>query len=233
MKRRRVSAIIPAYNEADRVGETIRNSLSFADEVIVVDDGSQDATAKVAREAGAKVISLKRNLGKGYAVYAGFLSSRGDIILLLDADLGATAKEAIHLLSPIEKGEADMTIGVIPSGRGGFGLVLGLSRWGIKLLTGVRFSAPISGQRALRREVLESFPWEQGFGLETALTIYALRQGYRLKEVPVMMEHRRTRRDWRGFLHREKQFVHILSALIKSFLRRPFPPRSHKGKIPL
>jgi len=218
LEKETVSAIIPAYNEDDRVGETVKNTLPLVDEVIVVDDGSKDTTATEAEKAGARVVRLGRNVGKGYAVYAGFLLSKGEIILLLDADLGATAREAVNLLMPVRRGEVDMTIGVIPFRKGGFGFVLGLSRWGIRLLTGETFQAPIGGQRAMRREILESFSWERGFGLETALTIHALKQGFRLKEVPVMMEHRRTKRDWKGFLHRGRQFIHILTALFRSFL---------------
>ncbi|MBC7328543.1 glycosyltransferase family 2 protein [bacterium] len=217
--RPKISAIIPAYNEADRIGDTVKHTLPFADEVIVVDDGSQDDTFLKAKAAGGKTIKLKKNMGKGFAVLSGFILSKGDIILFLDADIGSTAIEGKKLLQPILRGEADMTIGVLPFGKGGFGFVLGLSRLGIMMLTGRKLEAPISGQRALRREVLSNFPWERGFGLETVLTIHAIRNGFKVKEVPIKMEHRRTKKDLRGFIHRGRQFFSILIGLTKCLLR--------------
>ena len=220
MNKERISIIIPAYNEADRIGETVRSVLPFADELIVVDDGSEDETSIEARKEGAKVVRLSRNMGKGWAVRAGFLISKGNILLLLDADLGSSAIEAISLVPPVLKGEADMTIADLPKRRGGFGFVLALSRFGVRLFTGRDMNSPISGQRAMRREILEGFPWEGRFGFETALTIYALRKGYRVKEIPLNITHRRTGWSWRGFIHRGKQFVHILFALFKILIRR-------------
>lgn len=216
----RVSIIIPAYNEADRIRETVRSVLPFAKELIVVDDGSEDETAMEARKAGAKVFRLSRNRGKGWALRAGFLLSRGEILLLLDADLGSSAIKALTLIPPVLKGEADMTIADLPKRRGGLGLVLALSRFGVRLFTGRDLNSPISGQRAMRREILEGFPWEGRFGFETALTIYALRKGYRVKEIPLNITHRRTGWSWRGFIHRGKQFIHILFALFKILIKR-------------
>jgi glycosyltransferase involved in cell wall biosynthesis len=216
----KVSIIIPAYNEVDRIGETVRSVLPFSKDIIVIDDGSKDGTASEARKEGVKVVRLSRNMGKGWAVKAGFLLSRGEILLILDADLGSSARKALSLVPPVLKGEADMTIADLPKRRGGFGFVLALSRFGVKLLTGRDMKSPISGQRALRREVLEGFPWERRFGFETALTIYALRKGYRVKEIPLNITHRRTGWSWKGFIHRGKQFIHILFALLKILIRR-------------
>jgi len=220
LKKVKVSIIIPAYNEADKIGETVRSVLPHADELIVIDDGSKDETPSKAREAGARVFRLSKNMGKGLAVRAGFLLSRGEILLIIDADLGSYARKTLSLLPPVIKGEADMTIADLPKRRGGFGFVLALSRFGVRLLTGRDMKSPISGQRAMKREVLEGFPWERRFGFETALTIYALRKGYRVKEIPLKIEHRRTGWSWRGFLHRGKQFLHILVALLKISFRK-------------
>lgn len=218
----RVSTIIPAYNEEGRIGRTVRSVLPFSDEVIVVDDGSRDATFREAKEAGAKTVKLPRNLGKGTAVKIGFGESRGDIILLLDADLEDTAGEARKLLEPVLRGEADMTIGVLPMKKGGFGIVQGLAYWGLRMLTLGKFplKLPLSGQRAVKREVLEGFRWERGFGLEISLTVQALRRGFRVREIVVNMKHRRTGRDIRGFLHRGKQCIHIAIAILKLLFMR-------------
>lgn len=211
----RIAALIPAYNEADIIVETVKavRSICGVDEIIVIDDGSTDDTSKVASDAGASVIRLEKNSGKGTALNAGLAQTDADIILMLDADLGASAVEAERLLEPVIRGEADMSIAVIktPSKhRGGFGCVMKLARWAVRHYGGSEISAPLSGQRAVRREVLEKAGgFAPGFGVETALTIKALRHGYRLVEIPVAITHRYTGRDIRGFVHRFKQFVDV------------------------
>ena len=216
-----VSAIIPAHDEEERLGETLRAlaTVNGIDQVIVVDDGSTDATAVVAEAAGADVMKLERRRGKGAAMNAGAAASSGDILLFLDADLGQSATEASKLIPPVVEGEADMAIAGFrkSSGKGGgFGLAVGLASSGIRALTGRRMDSPLSGQRALKKEV-----WERvggiapGFGAEVALTIDALRAGFRVVEVPTEMTHRLTGRDWRGIRHRAIQFAHIFQALAR------------------
>jgi len=213
------SAIIPAHNEQDWVGATVRavGTLPEIDEILVVDDGSTDSTSVHAEEAGARIIRTKVNRGKGAALMEGIRAARGDILLLLDADLGESATEARRLLAPVLSGEADMAIATFPSmpGKGGgFGLVVRLARWGIYRATGKRMLAPLSGQRALRRSV-----WERigrcapGFGVEVGLTIDALRAGFRVIEVPTNMTHRVTGWEWKSIWHRAKQFWAVVWAL--------------------
>jgi glycosyltransferase involved in cell wall biosynthesis len=162
------------------------------------------------------VIRLERNSGKGRALTEGLKEATGDVLLFLDADLGETAKEAAHLLPPILNGEADMTIAVLPrpTQRGGMGLVLRAAHDGIKQATGRSFGAPLSGQRALTRELTNRIGCiEEKFGVEVALTIDALRCGARVLEVPVAFRHRETGRDLRGFLHRWKQYRDVKRAV--------------------
>ncbi|MDI3281146.1 MAG: glycosyltransferase family 2 protein, partial [Bacillota bacterium] len=148
-----MTVLIPARNEAGRIGETVRavREVGPAWEVIVIDDCSRDATAAQAREAGARVLSLPRHLGKGGALNHGLAESRGEIILLLDADLGRSAAQCTLLLQPVLDGRLDMAIARFPPPRrrGGFGLVKGLARWGIRLLAGLEMASPLSGQRAV------------------------------------------------------------------------------------
>ena len=235
-----VSAIIPAHNEADIISDTVRAALSIpgVDQVIVVDDASTDGTGDAARSAGAhKVLTLEHNLGKGGALNEGWRHSEGDILLLLDADLGASASEASNLLNPVLDGSADMTIAVfgrvqppesLESDEGtklgaksrGLGMVVRVARWGIKAMTGQRFETPLSGQRALKREIIEkSGGFASKFGVEVNLTIDALRMGYRVSEVPVAMVHRPSGRDIRGILHRGRQFLDVLRVLCIKALR--------------
>ncbi|MDA8097262.1 MAG: glycosyltransferase family 2 protein [Clostridia bacterium] len=220
----RVSIVIPAYNEADTIKATVRAALSIpeVDEVLVVDDHSGDGTAEAARAAGARVFSLPRNSGKGAALNYGIRQAIGEVVVLLDADLGVSAAQARKLVLPILAGEADVSIARFPRARrkGGFGLVKGLARNGIRYFTGLEMQSPISGQRALRREALEKLvPLAGGYGVEVGMTVDAARFGYRLIEVPVEMTHKETGRDVRGFLHRGRQFRDIAFTLLKCYVK--------------
>lgn len=214
-----VSAIIPAFNEEKTIASTVEALLSIEGihEVIVIDDGSTDKTAQVARQVGAITFQLAENCGKGQALEVGSAVSRGEILLLVDADLGHTAKEAVLLLKPVVTGEADMAVAIFPvtGERGGFGLVEGLARWAIGRSGGPRPVQPLSGQRALKREVWRELGFSTGFGVETALSMGVHRCGYRMVEIPTAMSHRKTTRDWRGIVHRGQQFAHVLLAVIR------------------
>ena len=227
-----VSVVIPAFNEAERIGDTVRAvraalvgmALNTRSEVIVVDDGSADGTAEAAEAAGgARVIRMDRNRGKGAALTAGLAAARGEVLLMLDADLGASAGECARLLSPVLAGEADMTLARFPAGTGGggFGLVLRLARWGIRRLTGRTMGAPLSGQRCLTRAAFAAArPLAPGFGVEVALTIDVLRADFRVLEVPTQMDHRVTGDDPAGRRHRARQLRDVARALLPRLLPR-------------
>lgn len=214
----RVSVVIPAHNEALRISDTIKGikAIPEVSEVIVVDDASSDSTAKLAEKAGARVIKLSSNLGKGGALNTGVAEATGDIVALLDADLGSSSAEARSLILPVLEDRADMTIARFPRARkkGGFGLVKNLARCGIKYFSGLESQAPLSGQRVMTRDVLKAvLPFASGYGVEVALTIKVAREGFRVLEVPTQMSHAETGRDLRGFMHRGKQFVHVARVL--------------------
>lgn len=217
----RVVVLIPAYNEADLIGATVEAALAMPGiaEVVVVDDGSADGTEDIAAQAGARVVQMDVNSGKGAALNAGVEHSEADVFLMIDADLGETAAETHKLLEPILADQADLSIAIMkaPDGhKGGFGFVMKLSRWAIRRLGGSVVTAPISGQRAFRKELIESIGgFEHGFGVETAMTIDAMRKGYRVVEVPLPLTHRVSGRNWAGFRHRGKQFWDILKVVRK------------------
>ena len=211
-------ALVPAKDRADSIVATVAAlaALDSVDRVVVVDDGSTDATATLAAAAGAQVVRLTTNRGKGHAVARGVeAAGDADVYLLIDADLGDTAGLAASLLGPVLAGEADMTVAVLPSAgaKGGFGSVRRLAAEGIRRATGFTPRAPLSGQRAVRGELLRSLVPAERFGLETALTIDALRAGARVVEVDVPMNHRHTGRRIAGFRHRGNQGLDILRAL--------------------
>jgi len=222
-----VVALIPAHDEAARIADTVQatRSVDTIDRVVVIDDASTDGTGDVAREAGAEVLALDVNRGKGGALQAGLdaVADTADVIVLLDGDLGATAAQAGLLLQPVLDGSADMTIATLPrpAGSGGFGLVKALARTGIKALSGYEATAPLSGQRALSREAWQTAtPFARGYGVEVALTVKAAKAGLRIMEVPTSMGHAATGRDVAGFMHRGRQFVHVAAALVRLAMRR-------------
>ena len=222
-----VAAIVPARNEATRIGNTVRALRAVADvtEIIVVDDASRDATADRAKEAGAAVLRLPRRVGKGGALRAGLAKTNAPVVLFIDGDLGSTAAIAHELLEPILNGDADLTIAAPPAtGASGFGLVEGLSRRGIRALTGNVMNRPLSGQRALRRDVLARARIAPRFGVETAMTIDALRAGFRVVEIPLAFEHARTGRDAAGFAHRARQGTDVLLVLLSRLRPRAARP---------
>lgn len=221
-----VAVVIPAYNEADRVGATVAAAATLpeCDVITVVDDGSRDATARVAEQAGASVLRHARNRGKAAAMETGAEAVRlldqrdgtSRLLLFLDADLGETAAQAGPLITPVAAGEADMTIAAFAARvkLGGHGFVVRLSAAGIRRATGWTPIQPLNGQRCLSREAFDAArPLAHGFGAETAMTIDLKRKGLRISEVEVPLAHRATGTDLRSQLHRARQFADVAWAL--------------------
>ena len=208
-----LSVVIPAYNEAARLGKTLRAVVDYlrqnfpGGELIVVDDGSTDETAELARKVlqdsgdlRTSVISYKSNLGKGRAVRLGLLAARGEVALFSDADLSTPITEAPKLVDPIVNGQFDITfgsraidrqlIGVHQSWRreqGGrvFNLV-------VRLATGMPFWDTQCGFKAFRmsvcRPLIEAATVDR-FGFDVELLYLAFRAGLNLKEIPVRWDH--------------------------------------------
>lgn len=213
-----VTVVIPAYNESAHIPATLGalRTCKQISEILLVDDGSQDDTARLAREGGARVLMLPQNTGKGGAITAAFPEVRGDVVLLLDADLEETAPQALALVDPIIAGEADLTIASFTSRNSGqgFGAAKKFARLGIRLLTGRTLLSPLSGQRCMKKKVLgELLPLAPRFGVEVGMTIDALRRGYRVLEIDTGLTHCPPGRNWQGFVHRGKQFYDICTAM--------------------
>ncbi len=214
-----VSALIPAYNEEDTLEATILalKSIKLIDEIVVIDDGSTDRTYQIAKKSATKVIKSTDNKGKGAALNNGLTQVNGDIILLVDADLSDTAVQIEKLLKPILNDGVDMTIAKFPiqKRKSGIGLAKSFARWGLKKLTSQEFCEPLSGQRAITKEVVDRVgSFADGFGVEVALTIDACYAGFKVREILVEMKHRKTGKNLRGFIHRGKQFKDILKVFI-------------------
>jgi glycosyltransferase involved in cell wall biosynthesis len=215
--------IVAAQNEANRIAATLEalGSALQGSPIWVADDASSDGTADLALTYGARVVSRNRPHGKGANVTAAAeaaLSERtdGGLFLLCDADLGASARELPRLLDPVRSGECDLAVAAFQVRvGGGLGAAVGFARWAIERRSGYRASAPISGQRAMRADVLRALlPFATGYGMETGMTIDAVRSGYRVREVELDLAHRATGRTIGGFVHRGLQLRDIARAYV-------------------
>ena len=208
-----LSVVIPAYNEAARLGNTLRAVVDYLREkspeaeVIVVDDGSSDQTAELARQAfqdagklRTSVISYKSNLGKGRAVRLGLLAARGEVTLFSDADLSTPIAEAPKLIEPILNGECDVAFGSRALDRELIGVHQSWRReqggrvfnLAVRLATGLPFWDTQCGFKAFRmsvcRPLVEAATVDR-FGFDVELLYLAFRAGLKLKEVPVRWDH--------------------------------------------
>ena len=135
-----------------------------------------------------------------------------------DADLGDSAEEIAKVIAPVADGLADMAVAGFPAAAGnGFGLAVGLASRR-RCLCRVNLKWPLSGQRAVRADVLfglldAGLRLERGFGFEVGLTVDWLRAGYSMVEAPTLMTHRVTGRTIGGFAHRGRQFAAVARAL--------------------
>lgn len=187
----RVAAIIPAYNEEKTIGSVVSVVKRWqADEVIVVDDGSSDRTGEIAKSAGARVITLPQNVGKGGAMKAGAESTEAEVVLFVDADLtGLTLEHLTSLATPVLNGDADMTVGVFEDGR---------------LSTDIaqKIAPFLSGQRAMLRRIVLEVPGLESsrYGVELAISRHAEKASLRVQKVELRHLAQVTKEEKRGFV---------------------------------
>jgi len=215
--------IVAARNEADRVGETVvalRGAFPEA-AVWVADDASTDGTPEAAIAAGAQVVSRGRPHGKGANVTAAVEAALGadpapGLVLLCDGDLGDSAARLTPLVEAVRTDQCDLAVAAFRRRvGGGFGVALGFARWAIRRLCGAETKAPISGQRAMRAEVLRvALPFARGYGMEVGMTVDAVRAGWRLREYELDLSHRPTGRTIAGFAHRVRQLADFVRAYL-------------------
>lgn len=220
-----VTVIIPAYNEASRLEGVARavSAATLAREIILVDDGSQDDTARVARQLGLRVIHLAENRGKGTALRTGAIAARGDILLFLDADLqNLTPAQVDDLIRPVLEGEAGMTIGVFRGGRAATDLA--------------QFLSPhLSGQRCLHRDFFLGAPLVEGSrsGVEIALTIHARATHVVISPVDLFSVTHPMKEEklgmMRGALSRCRMYADILTTIARYHIATRQPRRSPVG----
>ena len=209
------AVLVPAYNEAAHVARVIGVARAAAlGPVWVIDDGSSDATIQAAQAAGAEVLQLPDNRGKGGAVFAGAAHVDTDVVVLLDADLlGLTPNHIQKLAEPVLSSTAMMTRGMFSGGR-----------W--RTTAAQHLTPQLNGQRAiLRSKLLEVAGLaDSRYGIEIAITEHAKRAGWPVCDVPlygvsqVMKEEKRG--FWVGLGVRLKMYREIFLELFRGWARR-------------
>jgi len=205
------SIVLPAYNESARIAATLGRILAHASqrdwqiEVIVVNDGSTDDTARIVREYASKHPALRLlenpgNRGKGYSVRNGMLQAQGDILLFSDADLSSPIAEADKLFSAIHQGadvaigsrwvKAELQIKRQPLYRQFLGRIFNLA---LRLVLGLNFKDTQCGFKAFTRDAAQKlFPLQriERWGFDPELLYLARKRGLAVIEVPVAWSHR-------------------------------------------
>ena len=192
----RLSIIIPAKNEGAVIGDVVSSVRSVYEdaEILVVDDGSTDDTAKLAKESGARVGSHPVSLGNGAAIKSGARAAGGDIFVMMDGDGQHKAEDIPSLIAKLDGGY-DMAIGARDSGsHAGIGRLAanGLYNVFASMISGHRVLDLTSGFRAVRAELFKKFLYllPNGFSYPTTITMAFLRSGYPVTFMPIKAEKR-------------------------------------------
>lgn len=237
----KVSAIIAAYNEQDTIADVVRSveGHPLVDEIIVVDDGSRDATSERARQTSAHVITLEQNAGKAGAMSAGVRAARNETILFLDADILGLTHEIITLtVTPVLTGKCGMFV-AIRARR---------TYWMNRLLY---FIPVLGGERALTKDLWRQVPriYRKGFQIEIALNYYTKKSGRKMSfaVMPGLSQiiKEKKRGFWLGLIQRIKMCgevfwisfrLYVIRSLINLFrgkndlkLSRTPEPARHTG----
>lgn len=211
----KVICLIPAYNEAERIGNVIQvvKKCTFVDNIYVIDDGSTDSTCETAKSFGVEVFRLEKNMGKAYALLFGVKNTQSEIILMLDADLiNLEVGHIDALIKPVLENEADMSIGIFTNGRFSTDFA--------------QFISPfLSGQRALKRyifdNILESSDiLSSGYAIEVILSNYAKKEKLKVVEVSLPKVTHVMKEEKMGFFKgtqaRMKMYKDIMQIIVKS-----------------
>jgi glycosyltransferase involved in cell wall biosynthesis len=232
LNKNNLAIIIPAYNEAGRIATTIAGIRKFGNaDIVVVDDGSNDSTASEARAAGARVIELPFNLGYGAALQTGFkyaLDKGYEFAVQMDADGQHDPASIKTLIEPVIADEVDVTIGSRFMDKGNYKAPfvrrMGMYFFGLiaSLFTGRKITDPTSGFQALNKKVMEfyasaAYPVDYP---DADMIIMLHRQGFRFKEVPVIMHNAAKRSMHGGILNPMYYIFKMMLSIFVTLLRK-------------
>lgn len=226
MAKEKISAIIPARNEAKTIKEVLKIVLDsrIFDEVVVVDGASEDDTVKIAESMGVRVLKSQKREGKGMAMKNGLSMVKSEIVAFFDADLvGLTREHILKIVGPVLDGEAAMCIGE----RSHY--------WGLPyIIAKIDLLLAIGGERAIRRSVLENIPEKfiQNFATETAMNHYC-----RVNNLPIILVKLEgvqlipKEKKWgliEGFLERVKEIWQVIKIrILVIIIKRDFKNNNH------
>ena len=198
-----LSVVIPVYNEEHNIREILRRvqATKLAKEIVVVDDGSQDATREILKTLDGKgkirVILHERNKGKGAAVVTGLNAAKGDVLLIQDADLECDPRDYPALLQPIREGLADVVYGSRFLGSPHRVTMFWhlVANKLLTLMTNILYNTILTdmetGYKVFRRKVIEDMNLRaKRFDFEPEFTAKALKRNYRIFEVPISFNPR-------------------------------------------
>ncbi len=194
---KRIAVVIPALNEAAAIGRVIEELPGWVDQVVVADNGSTDATAEIARAAGAEVV-FEPEPGYGAACLAGIAALVPyDVVVFLDGDLSDDPRDMASLVDPIIANDCDFVVGSRVLGTREAGSLTVQQRWGnalatalIRLIWGMRYT-DLGPFRAIGRDQLARLGMQdRNFGWTVEMQVRAIEAGLRIREVPVSYRRR-------------------------------------------
>ena len=230
------AAVVPAYNEEEAVGRVIEEIRRFDPdlEIVVVDDGSEDRTADVAEEHGARVLRLPFNLGIGGAVQTGFRYAHEhgfELVLRVDGDGQHDASQAGALAEPVLSGDADIAVGSRFTGAEGYRssrsrrVGIRVLAWVVSRLVHERVTDPTSGFQVANRRAIALFAADYPHDYpEVEATVLVAKHRLRRAEVAVSMRERAAGSSSIGAVHSVYYMVKVLLALFVGLFRRNAVP---------
>lgn len=219
-----VCAVVPLYNECQYAMSTINSLLKVKtiDAVVAVDDGSKDNTWEIINSIeGITAVRHYKNLGKARAVLDGIRSRTAKVYVFVDGDLGQSAANIGPIIDEVLNDRCDICIADFRErkGTGGFGILKGFSKFAVRFITGNDFPCPLSGIRAVKHVVIDDdrVKLYKGYGMEVGMLIDAMLAGYRINCIYVDLEHRFTYMNFKGCIHRARQFVDVFEVFMRKF----------------
>jgi glycosyltransferase involved in cell wall biosynthesis len=198
-----LSVIIPVFNEELTIVDIINHlkitlqKIGIRNDIIIIDDCSTDKSGEVSKNHQVRVYSLKKHMGKGIALRAGFAKAKGEIIATIDSDGSHRPEELPQLLTPILLDQADLVIGSrflnekALSGKKFNAAGVRLFNLLIKTLTTVSISDSQSGYRVMKSAVLSNLSLKsREYEIESEMLVKIAHKGFRVKEVPISFEQR-------------------------------------------
>jgi len=222
-----VAAVVAAYNEEARLGQVLEVLCTYPDftEVIVVDDGSTDATAAVAAQYGARCLRLPTNQGKGAALQHGITHADAEVVFLADADIRALDHDTIHaLVAPVAAGEVDMFVAM-------------RHRSIYRLRTVLWFLPLLGGERAVSTKLWHGVPdrYKHRFKIEAALNFYSVHhgRGLRYRVFPIRQTPKECKHGLvRGLTARARMAGNVAAAIGEVHLRHaPHEARERRRAV--